>query len=123
MPPVSSLMVAGQQLSQTLAQLRSDGAQAIAKVAASPVRPQASAVAEAQPMRDAMLMAQEQIQAFVRDMDRDLSFVFDEASGYVVVSVIDPQTGEVIRRLPGDELLRLSRTLEQYGNVLVHQKA
>lgn len=123
MPPVSNLMVAGQQLSQTLAQLRSDGAQAIAKVAATPVRPQASAVAEAQPMRDAMLMAQEQIQAFVRDMDRDLSFVFDEASGYVVVSVIDPQTGEVIRRLPGDELLRLSRTLEQYGNVLVHQKA
>ena len=123
MPPVSNLMVAGQQLSQTLAQLRSDGAQAIAKVAATPVRPQASAVAEAQPMRDAMLMAQEQIQAFVRDMDRDRSVVFDEASGYVVVSVIDPQTGEVIRRLPGDELLRLSRTLEQYGNVLVHQKA
>ena len=123
MPPVSSLMVAGQQLSQTLAQLRSNDAQAVAKVAANPVRPQASAVEEAQPIRDAMAAAHEQLQAFVRDMDRDLSFVFDEASGYVVVSVIDPQTGEVIRRLPGDELLRLSRTLEQYGNVLVHQKA
>lgn len=123
MPPVSNLMVAGQQLGQTLVQLRSGDAQAIAKVAAAPVRPKASAVNEAQPIRDAMAAAQEQIQAFVRDMDRDLSFVFDEGSGHMIVSVIDPQTGEVIRRLPGDELLRLSRTLEQYGNVLVHQKA
>jgi flagellar protein FlaG len=74
-------------------------------------------------MRDAMVAAQEQIQAFVRDMDRDLSFVFDETSGYVVVSVIDPQTGQVIRRLPGEELLRLASSFAQMGNVLVDQKA
>lgn len=116
-------MTAGQQLGQTLVQLRSPDAQAIAKVAASPVKPSASAVVEAQPMRDAMAVAQEQIQAFVRDMDRDLSFVFDEVSGHMIVSVIDPQTGQVIRRLPGDELLRLSRSFAQMGNVLVDQKA
>jgi flagellar protein FlaG len=74
-------------------------------------------------MRDAMVAAQQQIQAFVRDMDRDLNFVFDEASGYIIASVIDAQTGEVIRRMPGEELLRLARTLEKYGNVLVNQKA
>jgi flagellar protein FlaG len=120
---VSSLMTAGQQLGQTLVQLRSPDAQAIAKVAASPVRPSASAVLEAQPMRDAMVAAQEQIQAFVRDMDRDLSFVFDEASGHMIVSVIDPQSGQVIRRLPGEELLRLASSFAQMGNVLVDQKA
>jgi len=120
---VSSLMTAGQQLGQNLVQLRSPDAQAIAKVVASPVRPNASAVLEAQPMRDAMVAAQEQIQAFVRDMDRDLNFVFDETSGYVIVSVIDPQTGEVIRRLPGEELLRLASRFAKMGNVLVDQKA
>jgi flagellar protein FlaG len=120
---VSNLMVAGQQLNQAMDALRSEGAQAVAKVAATPTRPQASAVQEAQPMRDAMVAAQQQIQAFVRDMDRDLNFVFDEASGYIIASVLDAQTGEVIRRMPGEELLRLSRTLEKYGNVLVNQKA
>lgn len=120
---VSSLMTAGQQLGQTLVQLRSPDAQAVAKVVSAPVRPSASAVMEAQPMRDAMAVAQEQIQAFVRDMDRDLSFVMDEVSGHMIVSVIDPQTGQVIRRLPGDELLRLSRSFAQMGNVLVDQKA
>lgn len=116
-------MTAGQQLGQTLVQLRSPDAQAVAKVVSAPVRPSASAVMEAQPMRDAMAVAQEQIQAFVRDMDRDLSFVLDEVSGHMIVSVIDPQTGQVIRRLPGDELLRLSRSFAQMGNVLVDQKA
>jgi flagellar protein FlaG len=120
---VSALMASGQQLAQVMVQLRSTDAQAVAKVAANPVRPDASAVDEAQPMRDAMAVAQEQIQSFVRDQQRHFKFEFDEASGYVIASVIDPQTGQVIRRLPGDELLRLARTFQQMGNVLVNQRA
>jgi flagellar protein FlaG len=120
---VSALMASGQQLAQVMVQLRSTDAQAVAKVAANPVRPDASAVDEAQPMRDAMAVAQEQIQSFVRDQQRHFKFEFDEASGYVIASVIDPQTGQVIRRLPGDELLRLARTFQQMGNVLVSQRA
>jgi flagellar protein FlaG len=123
MSAVSTLMAAGQQLAQTLVQLRSADAQAVAKVAAAPVRPDASAVQEAQPMREAMALAQQQIQEFVREMDRDFSFVYDEGSGYIIVSVIDPQSGEVIRRIPGDEFLRLARTFEQLGNMLVSQRA
>lgn len=120
---VAPMMVGGQILGQLMEQPRPAGAEAVAKVMSAPVRPSASAVQEAQPMREAVANALVQIESFVREMDRDFNFVKDEVSGYIVVSVIDPQTGEVIRRLPGDEILRLARTIEQMGNMLVSQKA
>jgi len=120
---LANVVVTGQTLGQTLAQMRSPGAQAVAQVMAAPVRPSASAVDAAQPIREAIIQAQQTIEKFVSDMAIELNFVRDETSGYIVVSVIDPQTGELIRRLPGDELLRLAQTVEQMGNMLVNQKA
>ena len=120
---VAPMMVGGQILGQLMEQPRPSGAEAVSRVMSVPVRPSASAVREAQPIRDAVAAALAQIENFVRDMDRDLNFFMDEVSGYIVVSVIDPQSGEVIRRLPGDEVLRLARTIEQVGNMLVNQKA
>ena len=37
--------------------------------------------------------------------------------------IIDPDTGEVIRTLPSEELLRLARSFEMLGNKMVHQVA
>ncbi len=42
-----------------------------------------------------------------------LSFSVDEASGRMVVSVIDSETSELIRQIPGDEVLAVSRRLQQ----------
>ena len=47
----------------------------------------------------------------------------DGATGYIAVDVIDSQTGQLVRRLPGDEFLRIARTFEQRGSVLVNQRA
>jgi len=41
-----------------------------------------------------------------------------------VVRVTNPQTGEVVRQLPSEELLKIAESMQQTGNSgLVNQKA
>jgi flagellar protein FlaG len=75
-----------------------------------------------QPTRETVAKAAEQMQQFVSSMGRNLNFSVDSESGYHVVRVTNPSTGEVIRQLPSDEMLRLSHSLTQIS-ALVNQKA
>ena len=57
-------------------------------------------------------------------MGRNLSFSVDGTTGYQVVRVTNPQTGEVVRQLPSEELLKIAESMQQTGNSgLVNQKA
>jgi len=40
-----------------------------------------------------------------------------------VVRVVNPETNELIRQLPSEELLKIARSMKDLGNVLVNQKA
>ena len=51
-----------------------------------------------------------------------LSFRVDEATQEVVVSVIDPETKDVIRQIPPEELLRLAERLDSARGSLVSSK-
>jgi flagellar protein FlaG len=75
-----------------------------------------------QPTRETVAKAAEQMQQFVSSMGRNLNFSVDAESGYHVVRVTNPETGEVVRQLPSDEMLRLSHSLTQIS-ALVNQKA
>jgi len=101
--------------------IKSD-AQAVAAVVSTQIKP--SGVAEAsQPSREVVAKAAEQLQSFVQSMGRNLSFSVDAASGYNVVRVVNPDTGELIRQLPSEELLKISRDFQRLNNVLVSQNA
>ena len=76
-----------------------------------------------QPSKDAIEKAAQDIQNFVRDMGRNLNFSVDEVTGYNVVKVINPETNEIIRQLPSEELLKIARNMKELGSVLVSQKA
>jgi len=76
-----------------------------------------------QPTREAVARAAEQIQSFVKEMGRNLSFSVDQVTGYNVVRVVNPDTNEVIRQLPSEELLKIARSMENWNSVLVNQKA
>jgi flagellar protein FlaG len=52
-----------------------------------------------------------QIEAFLQRMNRYLEFQVDEQSGRTVVTAKDRNTGEVIRQIPSEEVLRLARNL------------
>lgn len=83
-----------------------------------------SNVAEAsQPSRDVVAKAAADLQQFVQSMGRNLSFSIDESTGYHVVRVVNPDTGELVRQLPSEELLKISRDFQRLNNVLVSQKA
>lgn len=44
---------------------------------------------------------------------RELKFSIDEGSGRAVVQVLDSKTGEMIRQLPSDEVLAVSRHIRE----------
>ena len=75
------------------------------------------------PTREVVAKAAEQIQSFVKSMGRDLSFSVDQTTGYHVVRVVDPNTGELVRQLPSKELLDIARSMADLHNGLVSQKA
>jgi len=56
-------------------------------------------------------------------MERNVKLGKDETTGYYVVQLIDPQSGQVIRSLPPDELLRIARSFEILGSKMVNQRA
>jgi flagellar protein FlaG len=94
----------------------------IAAIAATEIK--ASGVNEAaQPTREVVAKAAAQLQEFVSSMGRNLNFSIDETTGYNVVRVVNPDTGELIRQLPSEELLKISRDFQRLNNVLVSQRA
>lgn len=50
-----------------------------------------------------------QINAYVQNTQRDMDFRIDSSTGRVVVRVIDSVTEEVIRQIPSEEMLAISR--------------
>jgi len=79
--------------------------------------------AHSQPSREAVAKAAEQIQTFVKEMGRNLDFSIDETTGYNIVRVVNPETNEIVRQLPSEELLKIARSMENWNSVLVNQKA
>jgi len=75
-----------------------------------------------QQSRQAVEAAAQQMQSFVSSMGRNLDFSIDGSTGYHIVRVTNPSTGEVIRQMPSEEVLRLAHSFDQIS-ALIHQKA
>ena len=104
-----------QQQSQT-------DAEVVAKVANTVIKP-SNVSQSSQPTQEVVAKTAQQLESFVASMGRDLSFSVDSTTGYHVVRVTNPQTGEVVRQLPSEELLKIAQTMEQTSSGLVNQKA
>tara|TARA_B100000768_G_scaffold33072_1_gene31647 strand:+ start:223 stop:612 length:390 start_codon:yes stop_codon:yes gene_type:complete len=63
-----------------------------------------------------------EINKAVKKVPTSLDFSVDEASKRFIVSVTDTNTGEVIRKLPGDAVLRIAKQLESLKGVVFDQK-
>ena len=98
-------------------------AEAVSKVASVPVQPQASVKEFSQDVKQAAEKAMVDIEHFISSQARSVRISKDSSSGHMVVQLVDPSSGEVIRTLPSEELLRLARTFETLGNVMVNQRA
>ena len=97
-------------------------AKAVSKVASVPL-PKTNIKESSQEVRDAAETAMKDIQHFISSQASSVRISKDDASGHMVVQLVDPDSGEVIRTLPSEELLRLARSFEMLGNKMVHQVA
>lgn len=62
-----------------------------------------------------------QIDSFLRSIGRSISFRVDPGSGQMIVSVIDANTGEIIRQVPGEDALKLAQSIEQTLSAMVDE--
>ena len=56
-------------------------------------------------------------------MRKGLAFKVDEHSGQAVVSVLDRDTGDVIRQMPSEEALALAEKLSEVTGILMKTEA
>ena len=97
-------------------------AKVVSMVASVPL-PKTNVRESSQELRDAAESAMKDIQHFISSQASSVRISKDESSGHMIVQLVDPDTGEVIRTLPSEELLRLARSFEMLGNKMVHQVA
>jgi len=77
------------------------------------------------PEADSGKVSQEELQQAVTQLNdrvqqvqRDLLFSVDDSSGRTVVRVVNTETDEVVRQMPTEEALRISRNIkDQLGDV------
>lgn len=72
-------------------------------------------VAEPQQVEEAV----ERLNKYLSSEQRNLQFSIDEYTGRSIVSVVDAETGDVIRQIPGEETLRIARALDEMGIRLI----
>jgi flagellar protein FlaG len=65
------------------------------------------------PSAEAVKASAQQIESYLKSSGRQLEFRLDDRSGQLVVSVRDATTGDLIRQIPGDAVLRIARALKE----------
>ncbi|WP_334057454.1 flagellar protein FlaG [Alteromonas sp. S005] len=62
---------------------------------------------------DAVRQAISDVESFLKVQNRDLAFSIDEDTARSVVTVIDGQSGDVIRQIPSEEVLALAERIQE----------
>ena len=86
---------------------------------------QAAVAASAAAATDAAVrQAADQVNAALKQTaSSDLQFSVEGDNKQVVVRVVDSQTKEVIRQIPSEEMVAISRALDNMSGLLIQQKA
>ena len=64
-----------------------------------------------------------QIDSFLRSINKSLQFHVDQATGEMIVTIRDDETGEVIRQVPGEDALRIAQRIEDTLSAMLDEKA
>ncbi|WP_313303793.1 flagellar protein FlaG [Stutzerimonas balearica] len=84
---------------------------------------QPAAVQDGVDQRQLLDTAVASMQSFAQSVSRDLDFSVDEASGRVVVQVIDSESSTLIRQIPSEEVLKLAEHLDDFSSLLLRDRA
>ena len=90
---------------------------------ALPQEAPARAAPVTKPTQQQVKEAVEQIQRNNVASSTDLQFSVDGATGRTIVSIVDAETGEVVRQIPTEEIMKMARSLERMQGLLFTGKA
>jgi flagellar protein FlaG len=101
---------------------------AVAKAAAPERRTESSSdgkakAAEAKQSREALQEAMVGLSELIQSQRRSLQFSVDATSGRTVIRVLDAETQEMIRQIPAEEVVNLSRWLKGSSGALFDANA
>jgi flagellar protein FlaG len=94
----------------------SEAAPAQAPQAPLPLHPETSSAEQ-------MQMAVAEIRKAIAPVARNLQFSIDKETGKTIVRIVDAETNEVIRQIPGDEVIAIARAIDRMQGLLIKQKA
>ena len=81
--------------------------------AGKPLPVEGKALPQLPPVNDTNLReAVDQINNYIKVVQRDLSFSMDDDTGHTVIKVIDSASGELIRQIPSEEVLAIATYLQ-----------
>lgn len=63
------------------------------------------------------------INDFMSQFKRTLNFTVDIAAGQTIIRVIDTSNDELIRQIPSEDFIEISKHIEQMNNLLFSEKA
>ncbi|BCM25485.1 flagellar protein FlaG [Methyloradius palustris] len=84
---------------------------------------QASKSTSAPVSQSALEAAVKNINEFVSPMTQSIEFSLDQDSGRTIVKVVDSETQKVLRQIPDEEVLQISKTLDKLQGLLIKQTA
>lgn len=85
----------------------------------------AAATVKPEPPADAERVsdATRKVEALFQTVRRNLSFRQDPGSGRTVVLVIDADSGELVRQIPAEQMVRMAEHLEYVNGLLLGEQA
>lgn len=113
-PPTSTTVTPGNGAREGGAKVATD-----TRVAASVERLTQPAAVPQPDMTSAVKAAAAQIDSYLKSVGRELEYRVDDETGQTVVTVRDKTTGDVIRQIPNEEVLRLARRLNAGSSALL----
>ena len=118
---------------QVATRAKDEGARGVPAGSTRAVRPPAdlesspaavAAEAKRQPTPEQLKAAVSEINKVMQQSNRNLEFSMDDDTHRLVVRLTDTETGELIRQIPSDETLAISRSIGEFQQgFLLKQKA
>ncbi len=87
-----------------------------------PVQENAKLYEQKKLSRDELSQSIQKLTDQIQKFNRDLQFVADEATGKRIVKVIDSNTGNVIRQIPPEEVLKIMQNIDNMSGLIFNNK-
>ena len=74
-------------------------------------------------VEDAVKTMQKKLKKFREVLKSEAEFKIDRSTGMVIVKIKDKDTGQVIRQIPPDVVVKLAKTIDEFLGMLLDERA